>query len=157
MAGTAKILALFCFISAWAVAHCDHFIVQGRVYCDTCRFGFETNASTYVQGARVRVECRDRESGQMTYSIEGLTDETGTYNIPVEEERPDEICEAILVSSSMSDCKEFESGRERARILLTKDNGIADHVRYANSLGFIKDKPVPGCSELLKQYELDEE
>ncbi|XP_031486107.1 pollen-specific protein C13-like [Nymphaea colorata] len=156
MAGTAKALALLCFLSALAIAHCEHFIVQGRVYCDTCRFGFETKASTYIPGAKVRVECKDRTTGQMTYSIEGITDETGTYKIPVEEDRPDEICEAILVSSPISDCKEFESGRERARILLTKDNGISNHVRFANSLGFIKDKPLPGCSELLKQYELDE-
>ena len=26
------------------------FVVQGRVFCDTCRAGFETPASTYIRG-----------------------------------------------------------------------------------------------------------
>lgn len=26
------------------------FRVQGRVYCDTCRAGFETNVTYYIQG-----------------------------------------------------------------------------------------------------------
>lgn len=26
------------------------FIVEGRVYCDTCRAGFETSATTYLPG-----------------------------------------------------------------------------------------------------------
>lgn len=28
------------------------YIVQGRVYCDTCRAGFETNVTTYIKGTR---------------------------------------------------------------------------------------------------------
>ena len=27
------------------------FVVRGRVWCDTCRAGFETPASTYIAGA----------------------------------------------------------------------------------------------------------
>jgi hypothetical protein len=26
------------------------YLVQGRVYCDTCRAGFETNATEYMKG-----------------------------------------------------------------------------------------------------------
>lgn len=26
------------------------FVLQGRVYCDTCRAGFETSATTYIAG-----------------------------------------------------------------------------------------------------------
>ncbi|MBL1828604.1 hypothetical protein ELE35_30125, partial [Klebsiella pneumoniae] len=50
------------------------FVLQGRVYCDTCRAGFETSATTYIAGAKVRVECKDRNSMQLLYSIEGITD-----------------------------------------------------------------------------------
>jgi len=28
----------------------SRFVVQGRVFCDTCRAGFETPATTYIEG-----------------------------------------------------------------------------------------------------------
>lgn len=28
----------------------ETFTIQGRVYCDTCRAGFETSATEYLQG-----------------------------------------------------------------------------------------------------------
>nr|CAD1826880.1 unnamed protein product [Ananas comosus var. bracteatus] len=57
--------------------------VQGRVFCDTCRAGFETPATTYLAGAKVRIECRARSTGIQTYNAEGSTDERGVYRIPV--------------------------------------------------------------------------
>ncbi|XP_031486317.1 pollen-specific protein C13-like [Nymphaea colorata] len=153
---SAALVALFILSALAAPAHgLDRFVVQGRVYCDTCRFGFETKATTYIAGAKVRVECRDRATGQLTYGIAGVTDATGTYRIPVEEERPDEICEAILISSPQPGCTELEKGRERASILLTSNSGISSPTRYANSLGFIKDTPLPVCTQLSQLYEIE--
>lgn len=48
---SAVLVALFTLSALFAAVHgLDRFIVQGRVYCDTCRFGFETKATTYVAG-----------------------------------------------------------------------------------------------------------
>ncbi|KAG8043246.1 hypothetical protein GUJ93_ZPchr0849g2958 [Zizania palustris] len=51
----------------------------GRVWCDTCRAGFETPASTYIAGAKVMVECKSKSTGTKIFSFEGQTDHTGTY------------------------------------------------------------------------------
>jgi hypothetical protein len=29
------------------------YVVQGRVYCDTCRAGFETNVTEYIKGTQL--------------------------------------------------------------------------------------------------------
>ncbi|KAG9451597.1 hypothetical protein H6P81_011562 [Aristolochia fimbriata] len=129
------------------------FTVQGRVYCDTCRCGFETPYTKYMQGAKVRVECKDRDSMKLLYTADGVTDKDGTYKILVADDHQDQICESVLVSSPHSECATIETGRERARVFLTNNNGIASATRYANNLGFMKDAPVAGCSELLRQYQ----
>lgn len=33
-----------------AATSAPDYLVQGRVYCDTCRAGFETNVTEYMQG-----------------------------------------------------------------------------------------------------------
>lgn len=104
-------------------------------------------------GAKVRIECRARSTGIQTYNAEGSTDERGVYRIPVTGEHEHEICESVLVSSPHSGCAVALKGRERARVHLTRNNGIASETRFANSLGFEKDTPLPACGELLKQYE----
>ncbi|KAJ0087102.1 pollen-specific protein C13-like [Pistacia vera] len=135
----------------------DPFEVQGRVYCDACRAGFETSAISYIAGAKVRVECSDRKSMQLVYSKEATTDSTGTYKIPVNEDHEDQCCDAILVSSPQTDCKVVSPGRDRARVILTDSNGIASRLRYANSLGFMKDKALSGCAQILKQYQEEDD
>ncbi|RVW56255.1 Protein downstream of FLC [Vitis vinifera] len=188
------------------------FVLQGRVYCDTCRAGFETSATTYIAdmrfvhlcgvasdvrrgeeswgvdkgvmwrialyandmgcilmtcmglnilkinygnlpSAKVRVECKDRNSMQLLYSIEGITDSTGTYKIMVTEDREDQLCDAVLVSSPQSDCASVDPGRDRAAVILTRYNGIVSDNRYANSMGFLKDHPMSECTQLLQQYQ----
>ncbi|KAH7567786.1 hypothetical protein ACOSQ2_010374 [Xanthoceras sorbifolium] len=133
------------------------FLVQGRVYCDTCRCGFETSATTYIPGAKVKVECKDRKTSDVVYSREGTTDSTGTYKISVAEDHEDQYCDAILVSSSQRDCKNVSPGRDRARVILTRYNGIASESRYANSIGFEKEEAVSGCAEILRTYQEDDE
>ncbi|XP_010269200.1 PREDICTED: pollen-specific protein C13-like [Nelumbo nucifera] len=158
----ARLLLLFalCVLPAFVAAARparNPFTVFGKVYCDNCRAGFETSATTYIPGAKVRVECRDRDTLNLLFSVDGVTDSTGSYKIQVAEDHEDQLCESVLVSSPQNDCSAVEPGRERARVILTRGNGIASDNRYANSLGFIKDQPLPGCAEIMKQYQELEE
>ncbi|RWW73276.1 hypothetical protein BHE74_00018853 [Ensete ventricosum] len=56
ISAAAAVLAVACVLQALALAAYDvggvkrGFVVQGRVFRDTCRAGFETPASTYIRG-----------------------------------------------------------------------------------------------------------
>lgn len=89
----------------------------------------------------------------LVYSREATTDSTGTYQLFVDEEHEDQFCDAILVSSSQRDCSKASPGRERARVILTRNNGIASDNRFVNALGFEREQPMSWCSQLLKQYQ----
>ena len=132
------------------------FLLQGRVYCDTCRAGFETSATTYIPRAKVRVECKDREQ-KLMYTMDGMTDSTGTYNIHVNEDHGDETCDVVLVSSPLGDCKTADPGRDRARVVLTSYNGIVSDTRFANAMGFMKDEVMSGCTTLLQSLMEEED
>ncbi|KAI3760807.1 hypothetical protein L1987_51206 [Smallanthus sonchifolius] len=132
------------------------YVLQGRVYCDTCRAGFETSATTYIPRAKVRVECKDREQ-KLMYTAEGTTDATGTYYINVNEDHGDETCDVVLVSSPLGDCKTADPGRDRARVVLTSYNGIVSDTRFANAMGFMKDEIMSGCTTLLQSLMEEED
>ncbi|WOL18527.1 hypothetical protein Cni_G27324 [Canna indica] len=159
----AAVLAMACVLPSLASAARGMasvkrgFVVQGRVFCDTCRTGFETPASTYVKGAKVRVECRSKATDENTCNFEGTTDHTGTYYIHVENEHEYENCESVLVSSPEMGCKTAVQGRDRAPVFLTHNNGIASDTRFASALGVVKDTPLAVCAQLLKTYEQDED
>ncbi|CAN6720712.1 unnamed protein product [Malus baccata var. baccata] len=132
------------------------FTVEGKVYCDTCRAGYETKAITYIAGAKVRLECRDKTSMALLYTKEGTTDSAGCYKIPVAEDHLDQFCDAVLVSSPQKDCATVSPGRERARVILTANNGIASYNRFANAMGFMRTEALSGCTQILKELqELD--
>lgn len=102
----------------------------------------------------MRLECRDREGGSLTYSVEGTTDNKGTYRLPVDGEHEEEVCEIILVKSSKQGCDEVSKDtflRRSAKINLTANNGISSPVRIANPLGFMKKDPLPECADVLKE------
>ena len=132
------------------------FRLEGRVYCDTCRAGFETSATTYIPRAKVRVECKDKEQ-KLLYSMEGTTDSTGTYHVLVNEDHGDETCDVVLVSSPMGDCMTADPGRDRARVVLTSYNGIVSDKRFANAMGFMKDEIMSGCTTLLQSLMEEED
>ncbi|XP_076958991.1 pollen-specific protein C13-like [Bidens hawaiensis] len=132
------------------------YVLQGRVYCDTCRAGFETSATTYIPRAKVRVECKDKTQ-KLLYTAEGTTDATGTYYIKVNEDHGDETCDVVLVSSPMGDCKTADPGRDRARVVLTSYNGIVSDTRFANAMGFMKDEVMSGCTTLLQSLMEEED
>ncbi|CAK9148139.1 unnamed protein product [Ilex paraguariensis] len=163
MAKTVQTAILFttalCFFSLIGIVQCRdaHFFVEGQVYCDPCRAQFMTRLSEFMPGAKVRLECRANEGGQLTYSIEGVTDKSGTYSLPVEGEHEEDICEILLVKSGKPECS--ESGpkgwqREAARITLTVNSGIASEVRHANPLGFLTKEAKPECSEVFKELNM---
>ncbi|KAA8519664.1 hypothetical protein F0562_013891 [Nyssa sinensis] len=145
-----------CLFSLLAFAHSkdSHFLVEGEVYCDTCRSQFITRLSETMPGAKVRLECRTREDGEVTYSIEGETDEKGIYHLRVEGEHEEEICEVKLVKSSKPDCEEISTegwAKTSSRISLTSNNGIVSDVRHANPLGFMAKKALPECVPVYKE------
>ncbi|XP_022718027.1 olee1-like protein [Durio zibethinus] len=130
----------------------DRFFVEGKVYCDTCRVEFETRLTEPIKGATVNLECRNRTlDGSITYSRGATTDELGKYSIEVEGDHAEEICEVSVTKSPREDCNEFMEAWRKARVLLTKNDGVIAPVRYANSLGFLKKKAVPGCAQVLKE------
>ncbi|KAK6923738.1 hypothetical protein RJ641_009938, partial [Dillenia turbinata] len=153
------ILALFVLLPALASArHISRpFVVQGGVYCDTCRCGFETPASTKIAGAQVRIECKNRDTLELKYQVDGKTDSSGKFSILVEDDHGEEICEAMLVSSPVPDCAKVDPGREKSRVILTRFNGMESDTRYSNNLGFLRDEPLASCTQVLKQYQEYEE
>ncbi|XP_010455288.1 PREDICTED: protein DOWNSTREAM OF FLC-like [Camelina sativa] len=150
------LLVALCFLPVLTIVarpNKNPFVVRGRVYCDTCLAGFETSASTYIPGAVVRLECKDRRTMELTYSHEARTDSTGSYKILVNEDHDDQFCDATLVSSSQLRCSTRSPGHDRARVTLTRFNGIASDERFANTMGFLRDAPMPGCAEIMKLYQ----
>ncbi|KAG8373346.1 hypothetical protein BUALT_Bualt11G0014600 [Buddleja alternifolia] len=133
------------------------FLVKGSAYCDTCRCGYETDASKYLAGAVVRIECRDRANSKLTYTKEAVTDSTGHYQILVETDRGDDWCDAVLVKSSDPECSSPNAGRDRARVILTRNNGMTSNTRFANAMGFLKNTPLASCAQILQKYQETEE
>ncbi|PKA48624.1 Pollen-specific protein C13 [Apostasia shenzhenica] len=152
-------LAAFCLLAAGIAAGAKdvEFHVQGRVYCDNCRAGFETNITEYLPGATVRLECQSFFNDTVAHLMEGVTDADGYFRLAVPSDHEEEICYVKLIESPRADCAEVKENRERARVLLTENSGQSNSVRYANNLGFLKEQPLPVCAELLKIYKLDDE
>ena len=44
------VVVLFALADTSASTKSPDYVVQGRVYCDTCRAGFETNVTEYIKG-----------------------------------------------------------------------------------------------------------
>ncbi|KAL5203402.1 hypothetical protein ABZP36_014354 [Zizania latifolia] len=131
------------------------FLVTGRVYCDNCRAGFETNASHSIAGATVQMECRHFETQQLHLKAEATTNEWGWYKMEVGQDHQEEICEVALLKSPEADCAEIERFRDRSRIPLTRNNGIKQSgLRYANPIAFFRKEPLPTCGAVLRAYDL---
>ncbi|TKY56240.1 DOWNSTREAM OF FLC [Spatholobus suberectus] len=138
--------------------HLTPFYVKGRVYCDPCRAGFETPATTYIAGAEVTLQCNDRITNNIVYSKKVRTDSSGSYTIFVDANQANQNCDARLVTSPLPDCKEPTPGRDHSRVILNRFNGIATNDRFVNSLGFMKEKVASGCAKIFRRYgELDNE
>ncbi|KAG9440904.1 hypothetical protein H6P81_021069 [Aristolochia fimbriata] len=150
------LVASFCILVVASSVHCidDVLDVEGKVFCDTCRARFVTRISEYIEGAEVKIECHNRTTGVLTARVEGRTDKTGSYFIQVKGDHQEDICEVELLRSPRPDCNQLDGERSRARILLTKNNGIVSDIRHANPLGFFKKEALPQCSIVLKELGL---
>ena len=107
-------------------------------------------------GAKVKVECRDRSSLNLRYTLEAVTDASGTYEMEVQTDHGDQKCECTLVSSPDPECAEPNIGRDRATVILTRNNGMRYDARYANAMGFMKNTALAGCPELIRSYFADD-
>ncbi|XP_009760524.1 pollen-specific protein C13 [Nicotiana tabacum] len=146
-----------CLLFASLAAATSPFLVKGKCYCDTCRCGFETEATKYLAGSKVKIECRNRVTNEITYTIGGVTNSQGEYNILVDRDCGDDVCDVVLVESSDKRCGKPNGGRDRARVILTRNNGMISDVRYANNMGFLSDEPLSACTRILQQYQLTED
>ncbi|KAK6785408.1 hypothetical protein RDI58_018863 [Solanum bulbocastanum] len=86
MAKVIILLSALCALAVanFAVADFEIFDVEGKVFCDTCRLGFVTSLSNTLEGATVRLTCKDMETHNETFTTEGKTDYTGKYTLTVE-------------------------------------------------------------------------
>lgn len=92
----------------------------------------------------------------VVFYTEGVTDSTGTYDIMVENDHHDNICRCLLVKSPLPWCNQPDPGRDRSSIVLTHyNNGVVNHLHYANAMGYLKDEPLAQCHDLLKYYLAD--
>ncbi|KFK42186.1 hypothetical protein AALP_AA2G222600 [Arabis alpina] len=133
-------------------------VVQGRTYCETCKFGFETPESSYfISGATVKLVCKNRKTMEKVYTAETVSGKEGKYQFVVHEDHKDEMCDVMLVKSSDASCSKITEGREMSRVILNHYNGIASQIRHANNMGFEKDVSDVFCSELIKKYQVDED
>ncbi|XP_010942359.1 major pollen allergen Lol p 11 [Elaeis guineensis] len=128
------------------------FVLTGRVYCDTCRAGFETDITSSMPGAKVRLECKRYGTDELTYEAEATTQLSGMYQMIVPDDHSNDQCSVVLVKSSFNKCTEIEPGRDRVRITLAQDGGLLSNSRQANALGFLIDEPLPSCGKLLQKY-----
>ncbi|XVF17209.1 hypothetical protein REPUB_Repub10bG0099600 [Reevesia pubescens] len=157
MATKLFLLLAICVLSLLVNARSEPFHIVGKVYCDACRAGFETSKCSYIPGARVEIKCYDRATLRLKYSIGAVTDSTGTYNILVEDDHLEQICYATLVSSPIPSCRVADPGRNKATVILTRNNGVIANRHHANAMGFLQDKEAAGCKELLKKLLQDDE
>nr|ACU23617.1 unknown [Glycine max] len=163
--GKAAIIILastLCFLSFLGSAYArDRFMVEGTVYCDTCRVQFLTKLSEILEGATVRVTCSQVDNAKnVTFSKEAVTDASGSYKVEVEGDHEEDTCEVTLLKSPRPDCSEIDREshlQQAARISITKNNGIVSPFRQANPLGFLKKDRLPGCADLLKELGINED
>lgn len=103
-------------------------------------------------GAQVRLECRTFDTTpNVTFDKEGVTDETGTYSITVDGDHEDEICQVYAVKSPRSDCTEIGDYTDGPRVMLTKNNGAASPLRFANPIAYLKKEALPACGAVLRE------
>lgn len=151
----AKAVALIaCFLAFATIANCEQFDIQGVIYCDPCKFGFQNSLVHGLSVATVKLTCSNIENGTVTFTQTATTDAEGKYSIPVVGEHQDDVCEVKAISSGNAACSVPIPGT--ARIECTENSGIHTDLRQANPLGFMNLIPVQGCKKVLEELELDD-
>ncbi|XP_047336889.1 anther-specific protein LAT52-like [Impatiens glandulifera] len=121
------------------------FQVNGKVYCDPCRLQFLTRVSRPLIGAVVKLSCRNRVNGTLTFQVMGKTDFNGMYNLKVNGEHEKDICEVVPVRSPDPHCRSVMDHVGKARVSLTLNSGISSSVRYVSPIGYMNFKAITQC------------
>ncbi|KAI3877353.1 hypothetical protein MKX03_026410 [Papaver bracteatum] len=140
MTKVSQIVILFVVVVICSISYvyCDDFLVMGEIYCDACRAGFETEISETIKGAKVALECINREGNNIAYTTEDVvTDEDGMYSIVVNGDHEDDVCEVLLKEIPRYDCNEVVPTRNQGRVAIIDNNGIDSPIRFMNSLAFL--------------------
>ncbi|KAI4390149.1 hypothetical protein MLD38_002291 [Melastoma candidum] len=128
----------------------DQLHVIGKVICDPCRVSFETTASYPLPGAQVQLVCTNRTSGVVKETIQGTTDINGAYQLTVDGDHQDEICEVEALKSPEPLCSSLVPKTiKNARISLTGNSGVAGSDRFTNPLFFSPEKSLESCPQIL--------
>ncbi|TKY71834.1 Olee protein [Spatholobus suberectus] len=151
-----------CFLSFLGSTYAqEHYLVEGNVYCDTCRVHFRTKLSEPIADATVRVECSQVDnSNNVTFNEEAMTDSSGLYQVEVQGDHEEQMCQVALVKSPREDCSEIDHDtnlQKAVRISMTRNNEVVSVVRQAIPLGFLKAERLPGCADLLQDLGLKED
>ncbi|KAK8368646.1 hypothetical protein V6Z11_A01G056500, partial [Gossypium hirsutum] len=128
--------------------------VIGKVYCDTCRVEFETKLSQPINEVKVHLECKNRTDERIVYSKDAVSDKLGMYSIPVEGDHEDELREVSLIESPRKNCNEMMESWRKARVMLTRRDGVTDLTRQTNSLRFkikAEDVDTKACVKVLEE------
>lgn len=102
----------------------------------------------------MKLECRKEADNAVTFSKEGLTDNNGVYNIPVEGDHEEEICELKTVMSDVHECNDIMSAKEADKVVLTTNMGVSSMRRFVNPLGFMTKTVDPKCADIVKELDL---
>lgn len=111
-------------------------------------------------GAEVELECKEREGGSIIFRNSTTTDENGGYRIPISGDYEEYICEVVLIKSPDPECSEVSHDSHQeisARVSITGNNGMADPIREASPLGFLRKEALPECKEVLRELGFTED
>ncbi|XP_027344085.1 olee1-like protein [Abrus precatorius] len=154
----ALLVSAFCFSSALArntpADSNDTFFVEGKIYCDPCRFEFESRLSYPLADVKITLQCTKEESDNVILVKEAKTDANGKYSIPVDGDHEEERCMVTAEAPTEGKCKSSMTIKSD-RILLTTNMGVSSLARYANPLGFMTQTADPQCSSVVSELELD--
>ncbi|KMT08822.1 hypothetical protein BVRB_6g135460 [Beta vulgaris subsp. vulgaris] len=152
--GLLLLIALMSIFAATTVAKKlrQPYELTGKVYCDTCRFGFETNVTFYISGATVQLQCNDKSDSKLVFTNTTTTDKNGRFTFQVCEDHGDQYCDVVLLKSPLPHCKIIDRVRSHSRVIVTDLNGIISRRRHANNLGVFQDYALPVCGDLYKYY-----
>ena len=99
----------------------------------------------------MQLQCRNRDNGTVTITVEGVTDKEGSYSMNVGGDHQEEICEVSAVSSPKANCNVQYESTFKARVLLTENSGVQGTDRYANPLGFKSKTVTAECKDVLAE------
>ncbi|KAL3849286.1 hypothetical protein ACJIZ3_011168 [Penstemon smallii] len=133
-------------LATLAQSHSNNvFSIAGKVYCDPCRVQFQHQFSQNLPGTVVKLSCSDILTKKVTYSVVGVTDKTGYYDLRFEGDLRNNICEVSVLKSPKPECSEKMSKVESSRIKYIGNGKEHSNILYANPIGLMTKGVLPKC------------